>query len=144
MTLIKYSASNFKGDCMVDEDFATLLDQMNSIAKEFNLNIIITSSFRKDTNVAGAIVTPAKMSNHLIGHAIDCNLQDISLGTYFNSKAMADGKGKDFDFCQKIIAETKLRWGGAFNVPDSVHFDDGLNIHDPELWKEKYNEIHRA
>ena len=138
--IIKFTASNFEGDCNVDDDFVIHLEKMNEVAVKYNMIVIITSSFRKDTNVAGAIVTPAKMSNHLIGHAIDFNLKNIITGEYYNSVKMKDGGGYDELFCNEVVAITGLRWGMAFQVADSVHFDDGINIINPELWHKKYNE----
>ena len=114
---------------------------MNTIAGKYGIIIHVTSSFRPDANVTGAIVTPATHSNHMIGHAIDCNLS--SDGAYYNSKKMQSDTGK----IRKFIDEVKLsgmRWGGDFGKPDPVHFDDGLNIKDMDLWKRKYAEIHNT
>lgn len=141
MKIINFKASNFVGDCEVDEDFSTYLSKMNEVAIKHKITVIVTSAGRKDTNVKGAIVTPAQMSNHLVFHAIDCNLKSIITGEYFNSEKMKDGKGLDEAFIQDV-KECGLRWGGDFHTVDSVHFDDGLNIHNPELWKKKFNELH--
>jgi len=143
MKIINFKASNFEGDCWVDEDFANkCLVPMNTIAVKHQMIVVITSSGRKDTNVKGAIVTPAKMSNHLVYHAIDCNVKNKTTGEYYNSKKMGDGIGADELFLEDVDRNTDLRWGQAFNVPDSVHFDDALNIKKPNLWKEKYKELH--
>ena len=104
--------------------------------------VVITSSHRTDTNVKGAIVTPAIMSNHLVGHAIDCNVKSKTTGEYFNSKKMGDGTGPDELFLEDVDRNTDLRWGQAFNKPDSVHFDDALNIKKPAVWHEKYRLLH--
>lgn len=142
MEIINFKASNFKGDCFVDEEFAILLTQMNKIAINHNMIVIITSSGRKDTNVKGAIVTPAKMSNHLVYHAIDCNIQNKKTKEYYNSKKMGNGTGDDELFLEDVDKNTDLRWGQAFNVPDSVHFDDALNIKKPKIWHQKYKELY--
>lgn len=55
-----FTASNFKGECLCDEDFIPLLEKMNSIAVTHQITVIVISSYRKDANVVGAIVTPAK------------------------------------------------------------------------------------
>ena len=141
--MIKYTASNFSGNCEIDEDFKPYLDHMNEVAKEHGIKVIVTSSYRPDTNVKGAIVTPAQRSNHLIGYAIDCNLQDIKTGEYFNSVKMGDGVGLDESFI-KDVEKTGLRWGGRFKAKDVVHFDYPLNINNPKLWQEKYNKIHNV
>ncbi len=140
--IVKFTASNFEGICNVDEDFAPLLNQMNKIAIAHNFIVFVTSSFRRDDNVKGAIVTPAKMSNHMIGHAIDCNVKNKATGEYYNSKKMGDGTGPDELFLEDVDRNTDLRWGQAFNNPDSVHFDSALNIKKPALWHEKYKIIH--
>jgi hypothetical protein len=142
MKTVNFKASNFEGECNVDEEFAPLLNQMNDIAVKHNMIVVITSSLRKDTNVSGAIVTPAQMSNHLIGHAIDCNVKSKTTGEYFNSKKMGDGTGADELFLEDVDRNTDLRWGQAFNNPDSVHFDDALNIKKPGVWHEKFNSLH--
>jgi len=142
MKTTNFKASNFENECNVDEEFALLLNQMNDIAVKHNMVVVITSSLRKDTNVIGAIVTPAQMSNHLIGHAIDCNVKNKATGEFFNSKKMGDGAGADEIFLEDVDRNTDLRWGQAFNKPDSVHFDDALNIKKPNVWREKFNSLH--
>ena len=142
MNTVNFKASNFEGECNVDKEFAPLLNQMNEVAVKHNMIVVITSSLRKDTNVRGAIVTPAQMSNHLIGHAIDCNVKSKTTGEYFNSKKMGDGTGADELFLEDVDRNTDLRWGQAFNKPDSVHFDDALNIKKPDVWRQKYNSLH--
>jgi len=142
MKTVSFKASNFEGECNVDEEFALLLNQMNDIAVKHNMIVVVTSSLRRDTNVTGAIVTPAQMSNHLIGHAIDCNVKSKITGEYFNSKKMGDGTGADELFFQDVDRNTDLRWGQAFNKPDSVHFDDAINIKKAIVWQQKYNSLH--
>ena len=140
--LVNFTASNFKGSCLVDEEFTPHLKAMNDVAVKHNMMVIVTSAFRPNTNVKGAIVKPATMSNHLVGHAIDCNLQNTKTKEYYNSTKMKDDKGDDYAFCQEVVQKTGLRWGGSFNTPDSVHFDDGLNLMLPRLYSEKYNLFH--
>jgi hypothetical protein len=142
MNIVNFKASNFEGECNVDEEFVPLLNQMNAIAIQHNMIIVITSSYRKDTNVNGAIVIPAQMSNHLIGHAIDCNVKSKITGEFFNSKKMGDGTGADELFLEDVDRNTDLRWGQAFNKPDSVHFDDAINIKKPLVWQQKFNAAH--
>ncbi len=142
MKIVNFTASNFEGHCECDEEFAPLLSQMNAIAVKHNMIVVVTSSGRKDTNVHNAIVKPAQMSNHLVYHAIDCNVKDKHTGRYYNSKLMGDGTGEDEKFLEDVDRNTDLRWGEAFNVPDSVHFDDALNIKRPLMWQKKYDELH--
>lgn len=98
----QFTASNFKGDCMIDEDFEPTLIKMNAIAKKFNITVQINSSFRIDANTKGAIVKPATHSNHMIGHAIDCNLEHQ--GAFYNSSRMQTDNGIVRQFINEIKA----------------------------------------
>lgn len=139
MKLKEFKHKAFTGkSCTINEDFEHLLVLMGDIAILNGLRIYVTSSFRVDSDVKGAIVTPAKMSNHMIGHAIDCNIIDGD--KFWNSEMLLKPSAK----IMKFINECKvvgLRWGGTFVKVDSVHFDDALNIKNPELWNEKAAKI---
>lgn len=117
-----------------------LLDFLNK-AKELGLMIHITSSFRTSTIVPGAIVTPAQKSNHLVGHAFDCNIID-SNGRFLNSTAL---NGVLPTSVQSLIDFVRmhpvLRWGGDFVSKDSVHFDDNLNNLFPVKWQQIYETL---
>jgi len=68
------------------------------------------------------VVPPAKKSQHLIGHAIDCNIVDGD--SWNNSQIFANGK--ETENAKKFIAAMKkegLRWGGDFTNSDTPHFD---------------------
>ena len=135
----KFTASNFKNDCTIDEDFEPSLIKMNAIAQKYNITVFVNSSYRVDANVPGAIVTPATHSNHMIGHAIDCNLE--LAGAFYNSTKMQTATGVIRQFIDEVKA-AGLRWGGDFGKPDPVHFDDGLNITNMLAWTAKYNQLH--
>lgn|SRR5690606_4696822 len=141
MALIKYYNTNFGGVCVIDSDFEIYLDAMNDVLKDFDMEFIVTSSFRRSTNVKGAIVPPAKRSNHMVGHAIDGNIRCKRTGKNYNSKKMGDGIDVDDLCCAAIERETGLTWGQMFSTPDPVHFDDRLNIENPKLWQAKYKEF---
>jgi len=143
MAIVNFKASNFRGDCFVDEDFVPYLKKMNEVLKRFNFTWIVTSSFRKTSKVKGAIVPPAKKSNHMVGHAIDGNLLDNETGVYYNSRKMGDGVGEDDIVCAAIDVETGLRWGNAFKVKDSIHMDSGLNVTNMKLWEQKFKELNK-
>ena len=145
--LKQFHASNFEGylgkNIIVDEDFIPVLSKMNEIAIKHNMLVIVTSSFRKDIKVKGAIVPPAKKSNHLIGQAIDFNLKHKITGAYYNSIKLADDAGPDEVFLTEVVKSIPhLRWGDAFKIKDSVHIDTELNIRKPTEWQQKYDEIH--
>ncbi len=134
----QFSASNFIGNCTIDEDFEEALMKMNTVAQKYTITVKVNSSYRVNANVQGAIVKPATHSNHMIGHAIDCNL--ILDGKLYNSVKMQSDKGKIRDFINEVKA-TGLRWGGDFGKADPVHFDDGLNIKNMPLWIKKFNAL---
>lgn len=106
----------------------------------------VTSSFRKSGQViGGAIVVPAKRSNHYVGHAIDMNL--IENGVWCNSRCP---KSDDLDrhigvkcFIEKIRNDPSLRWGGDFTVRDVVHIDDGVNLRNPSHYNNLYNRLQK-
>lgn len=134
-----FVSSNFQGNCVIDEEFEPFLEKMNVIAQKYNIKVMVNSAFRVDTNVRGAIVKPATHSNHMVGHAIDCNL--LHDGILYNSQKMQTDQGIIRQFINDLKA-AGFRWGGDFGKPDPVHFDDGLNIHDMNTWMQKYNQIH--
>ena len=135
----KFISSNFKGECTIDEDFEPFLMKMNAIAQKYNITVKVNSSYRVDANVIGAIVKPATHSNHMIGHAIDCNL--IHASGFYNSVKMQSDTGVIRQFINEVKA-AGFRWGGDFRKPDPVHFDDGLNIKDMTAWIAKYDNLH--
>ena len=126
--------------CVVSDYFAEhFLLLMCNKAEQLGLIIKVNSSFRQTDNVPGAIVKPAKMSNHMIGHAIDVNFIDGKI--FWSSEMLNNPKGKVLElinYCKSI----GMRWGGEFAVKDTVHFDDGLNVNHPDLWVSAYNQIH--
>ena len=140
--MITYTNTNIKGlsghVITIHEDFKPYLDKMNFIAVDLSIVVWVTSSLRHSTNVPGAIVTPAKMSNHLTGFGIDCNLQRGSV--WYNSKGMASPIGAILDFILQCEA-IGLRWGGRFSTPDPVHFDLPVNLKDPKKWQEIYDSL---
>ena len=83
----------------------------------------VNQAFRVAGAVGGAVVTPATKSQHLIGHAIDCNIQDgavlVSSNTFAGHHETPAAKA----FVRAAKA-AGLRWGGDFTPVDYVHFDD--------------------
>lgn len=147
--LVEYKASNIKGysgeKIMVEQSFVSTMNVINVLAIKHKLILWVTSSFRKkDGIVKGAIVEPAKMGNHFIGHAIDFNLQHTETKEWFNSTKMGDGKGLDQAFLLEVDALPEVRWGGKFNTKDEVHFDSGLNINNPKLYQEIFKALQAA
>ncbi len=139
--LSTFTGSNFVGKKVVaDNRFLPALKRINGFAKKHDVLVHVTSSFRTTTNVKGAIVTPARMSNHLAGHAIDMNLRyGPNHANWCNSACLrkrtlpAPVKG----FIGAIRKDAGLRWGGDFRTKDPVHIDDHLNK-DKSAWAKRY------
>ncbi|MCB9361035.1 MAG: M15 family metallopeptidase [Flavobacteriales bacterium] len=145
--LNEFKASHFVGKTITaDKDFIPALNRINAYAEKNDIKIHITSSFRKTAIVRGAIVTPAKMSNHMIGHAIDMNIRyGDNYSKWCNSNCLAQSYLPEpiANFIQDIRNDEQLRWGGDFRKRDTVHIDDHYNK-DPEKWRLKYEQIQAA
>ena len=143
---INVEGDRFIGKPIVcDADFVPCIGRIGRYAEACGLYVYVTSSLRDNTNVAGAIVDPARSSNHLVGHAIDFNLVRMAengkdVEDWFNSKALAaEELDPDVEaFLDMVRDDEGLRWGGDFNTPDVVHIDDGLNLRNPDSWLEKW------
>lgn len=141
--MISYKGSQFlfdrpayKRECLVDEEFLDEVEIVNSVAQKYGIFIYTTSSFRLvDQKVKGAIVTPAKMGNHFVGHGIDFNL--LYKGKIYGSVALKKPTGDIKLFIDECVSKG-VRWGGNFRKPDDIHFDSGLNLRDPEKYKIKF------
>lgn len=123
---------------LADIEFIPHLEKINDFAATNGLEIYVTSSARPwGVPVGGAIIRPAKMSNHLIGHAIDMNIQ-------IGRQLFTSNKLKNFNllppaiqaFFTAIRNHPVLHWGAGFGDP--VHIDDRLNKNDPNTWKQKF------
>lgn len=116
-------------DIVVDADFLPSLRVLNNCAQSAKVKLIITQALRvQGAPVSGAVVQPATHSQHLIGHAIDCNILDGN--TRINSDTFARGDETDAaDSFVKNVKSAGLRWGGDFTPVDYVHFDDFVDPH---------------
>ena len=137
-----YVNSQYIGkELQADLDFMPHLYRLNQYAADCGVQIYVTSSAREPgRTVSGAIVPPAGRSNHLVGHAIDMNLQSAS--GFFNSTKLKRSNFGNLpkeirDFLQRIRDDEVLRWGGDFNKEDPVHIDDKLNHRNPHRWEQK-------
>ena len=150
--MITYTNTNIKGHnghvITIHEDFKPYLDKMNESAVRLGLTIYVMDSIRKSTDVlTGTVVTPAKMSNHFIGFALDTNIQEGK--KWHNGESMKKEYDKRIGKVFSFIQECKsfgLRYGGDFHPDrkgktDPVHFDVAININNPERWHEIYNSL---
>ena len=143
--LTTYKSSNIVGydnqQIVVDLAFVPCMDKVNDYARENNVVICVTHSFReKNQKLTGAIVPPAIKSNHLVGHAIDMNV--LFNDVLYESKDMYTTKWGTLplnvkNFLCQVRKDSSLQWGGDFEDP--VHIDDRLFDRNPELWKELYD-----
>ncbi len=121
--------------------FVPALDELGRLAHEAGVRVHVTSSLRAyGADVRGAIVPPARRSNHLVGHAIDMNVVGRD-GTMCDSGCLArypDVPPPVRRFLDAVRRHWLLRWGGDFATPDVVHVDDGFNVRDPEAWDDLF------
>jgi hypothetical protein len=145
--LVSYNASNIVGydnqQIVVDSAFVPYMDKINNYARENNVVVCVTHSFRgKNQKLTGTIVPPAIKSNHLVGHAIDMNV--LFNNVLYESKDMYTTKWGTLplnvkNFLCQVRKDPILQWGGDFTEEDPVHIDDRLFDRNPELWQELYD-----
>ncbi len=140
----RYSGAPFSGEAIrANVDFVPALDRMAGYAAAHGIDIYVTSSLREPyAAIAGAIVEPARCSNHFVGHAIDLNL--IHAGDWLHSNRLRDFASLPTGaqaFLTDIRNDAELRWGGDFQVEDPVHIEDGLNLRDPVGFRRKLERL---
>jgi peptidoglycan hydrolase-like protein with peptidoglycan-binding domain len=145
--LVLFEGSRFMGQpCRADVQFVPVLKKINDYAEQADVFVHVTSSFRTSSNVGGAIVKPATRSNHMAGHAIDMNVVYDNKRKSANSKELAKYPAVAEPvrrFIRSIIDDPGLRWGGNFQVRDTVHIDDNLN-QDMAKWDKRYQAMQKA
>jgi hypothetical protein len=112
------------GDLIVDDAFLGSLQKLNDAAVGATVMLPVNQAFRvAGVPVGGAVVTPATKSQHLIGHAIDCNILDgaVLVSSHTFASHHETPAAKAFVHAAKVAG---LRWGGNFTPVDYVHFDD--------------------
>jgi D-alanyl-D-alanine carboxypeptidase len=111
-------------DMLVDATFIDSLKALHKAAEDAQVKLAIIQAFRVEgAPVTETVVTPASKSQHLIGHAIDCNILDGD--KRINSETFK--RGRQTAAANKFVEGAKkadLRWGGDFSKRDFVHFDD--------------------
>jgi len=115
------------GEVLVNAAFVDAIRKLNAAAEATGVSLHINQTFRRDdVPPSGAVVPPAKKSQHLVGHAVDLNVID---GAVTNTAAMfMSGTATPGAMAFVRAAKTAgLRWGGDFAVRDPIHFDDFLD-----------------
>ena len=143
-TIVPFSEYPFMSHDVIriHRDFAPAMHGIGECAGRRELKIFVTSSLRRPNQpVTNAIVTPARMSNHHVGHAIDMNI--VHRGEWFNSRRLMPDRElpPNVELFLTDIRELGLRWGGDFSTPDPVHIDDGLNRRNPEAYGQKLRNV---
>lgn len=146
--LQEFSSTRFSGKKLsADIEFFPVLKRVEEYAEKADVMLYITSSFRLNANVQGAIVKPATRSNHMVGHAIDFNvLYGSEYASWCNSTCLKQSvlPGPVAEFIALVRNDSEMRWGGDFSTPDVVHIDDGLNVRDPAAWDARYEVVQQA
>ena len=143
--LVRFISVHLEGaPAVADADFLPALGQLEQLAAGHELTLYVTHAARlQRQTLAGAVVRPATRSNHLVGHAIDCNVR--YRGRLYRSVELGDGGSLPAAvqaFLDAVRAHGTLRWGGDFGDP--VHFDDALNLRAPAVWDEKFPVVQAA
>lgn len=140
--LIEYQGEHIVGyrgrQVLVHKTFSPQLNNLEMYAKNNNVRLIVTNSYRPPNNsLKKTIVRPAKRSNHLAGYAIDFNVK-YKNKTYTSSDLEKSNYTKlpsnIKNFFGRVRKDKKLRWGGDFYHEDPVHIDYPLNKLEPEKW----------
>jgi len=112
-----------KEELVISKSAKKLITDINTKAKNLSITIKVNQAFRANKiKLSGTVVTPAKKSQHLIGHAIDCNIVD---GGNWNNSSSFKNK-TETEGAKSIITALKdknYRWGGDFTPTDIPHFD---------------------
>lgn len=114
-------------EIVISKAAAAMIKLMSTTAKSLKITIKVNQALRiHSVKVTGSVVPPATKSQHLIGHAIDCNIVD---GKSWNTSSDFKKKQQTSN-ADKFIAKVKkglFRWGGNFSKTDTPHFDKQLN-----------------
>ena len=144
IALTDYNGKNISGKCgaqiLIHKGFKKHIEQIDKYADANNIKLIINHSYRpKNYNLSGAIVTPAKLSNHYCGFAIDFNIKyngKIYSSIEFEKSSWNNLPSNIHNFINDIRKNKDLRWGGDFQIKDVVHIDSPLNLKDKNKWIE--------
>lgn len=128
----------------VDEEFVPCVREIGHFARTCQVRIFVNSSLREPGKpVPGAIVDPARFSNHHVGHAIDMNvLVGDRLLSSTELRDLAHLPAPAAQFINAVRAKKGIyRWGGDFTKSDPVHIDNGLNVFMPKIYSAKLQKL---
>jgi hypothetical protein len=107
----------------VHSGFLGALKSIDEAAKDADIKLKINQAFRvAGAKVTGAVVKPASKSQHLIGTAIDWNIENDSkviLSSQMTYSTLDENVKEFID----AVKKAGLRWGGDFGDTDPIHFD---------------------
>uniref|UniRef100_H2Z7K2 Peptidase M15C domain-containing protein n=1 Tax=Ciona savignyi TaxID=51511 RepID=H2Z7K2_CIOSA len=107
-----------------------------------NVVVHVTHSFRKKGRRTANTTTPARYSNHFIGHAIDVNL--ATPNGWCAALCLFDHRNPHAKCFINTLKSIGLRWGGDWRPKaDPVHFDDNYNSN-RTMWKAKFRVVQDA
>lgn len=114
-------------DMVLHKDFVPSLEAINSAASDagiiFHVNQVLRLAGKP---VSGAVVKPASKSQHLIGNAVDFNVEHN--GKKILSKDMKWGElPQDVKDFLTDVKDAGMRWGGDWKERDPIHFDSFLD-----------------
>jgi len=112
-----------KDQMVVHRGFLDSLAAIDEAAGAADINLKINQAFRvHGAKVSGAVVKPASKSQHLIGAAIDWNIENG--GKAILAKNMVySGLPDNVRYFIDAVKEAGLRWGGDWKKRDPIHFD---------------------
>jgi len=125
----------------IDVAFEDAVTEVLKLAQFLRITLWITSSLREPyAPVTNTIVSPAKFSNHHVGHGFDMNV--IFDGQHFRGQQLGQPSSLPpvvQGFLSRVAGGLRfgLRWGGSFVPADPVHIDDGLNVRNQPLFDRK-------
>nr|XP_002122335.1 lysozyme 3-like [Ciona intestinalis] len=143
-SLLTYSTSSVKGynglTIEIEPGFKSSMDSISSYASSCGVTVWVTHAFRYEgQDLGGTVVPPASNSNHLVGHAIDMNLDTPS--GWCNGDCLYAGYNSNAECFLNKVMNGGLRWGGVWYPTDPVHIDDGLNVYSPNTWNDLYYDL---
>lgn len=114
-------------DLVVHKDFVASLQSINTAASNAGVLFHVNQAMRlAGKPVSGAVVKPASKSQHLIGNAVDFNVEHN--GKKILSKDMNwSGLAKDVKDFLTAVKAAGMRWGGDFADRDPIHFDSFID-----------------